>query len=155
MANSTVRKPTPGIRERSPGHYELRAYNAAAGKHDVRTDVHPGRRKESGAGIREAKREHVQLVSDIRAGKYGVKVTPIYDSLLKDGMTRANLVHHHRVLRAALNQAMKWNMVPENPANDVDLESAAAPEMNVPTIQQGGSQEGATQSQWAQDDTKL
>jgi integrase len=26
-----------------------------------------------------------------------------YDSLLKGGMTRAILIHHHRILRAALN----------------------------------------------------
>ncbi len=51
-------------------------------------------------------------------------------------MTRANLQAHHRVIRAALNQAKKWKMTPENPADDVDLESVSKPEMNVPTIEQ-------------------
>jgi integrase len=193
MGRTTDRKATPGIRERSPGHYELRAYNAATRKQIVRTYVHPGTRHESGVGIREAKKAHARLVSDIRAGKYGERVTPdkirtlgqlldewidhgetrgrspntihgyrvkaerikagplgdmevakietldidrYYDSLLKDGMTRANLIHHHRILRAALNQARKWKMVPENPANDVDLQTAPKAELNVPSIDQ-------------------
>ena len=36
----------------------------------------PARETESGVGIREAKKAHARLVSDIRAGKYGEKVTP-------------------------------------------------------------------------------
>lgn len=59
-----------------------------------------------------------------------------YNSLLADGMSPANLLHHHRIIRAAFNQARKWKMVPENPADDVDLDSAAKPEMIVPTVEQ-------------------
>src|ERR1700676_1562160 len=185
---------TPGIRERSPGHYELRAYNPATGKQVVRTYVHPAdRRPRPGVVPAEGKRELGQLVADIKAGKYGEKVEPekvrtlaqlleewidhgearrrspntihgyrgkakrisagplgdlegqkittrdldpYYDTLLTDGMSQANLLAHHRIIRAALNQAKKWKMVPENPANDVDLGSVAKPEMHVPTIEQ-------------------
>jgi integrase len=186
-------KQMQGIRERSPGHYELRAYNAATGKQIVRTYVHPGSRKEAGVGIAGAKKARAQLVADIAAGKYGEKVEPdkvrtlaqlldewidhgetrgrspntihgyrskatrikagplgempvpkittldldrYYDSLLKDGMSQANLQAHHRIVRAALNQAKKWKMTPENPADDVDLDSSSKPEMNVPSIDQ-------------------
>jgi hypothetical protein len=41
------------IRERSAGHFELRAYNAATGKQVTKTCSHP--RKEKGVGIAEAK----------------------------------------------------------------------------------------------------
>ena len=168
----TKKKETPGIRERSPGHFELRAYNPATGKQLTRTYVHPGDRKEPGVGIREAKRVHAQLVTDIADGKYGEKVEPdkvrtlaelldewiahgetrgrspstihgyrskatrikagplgampvdkitthdidrYYDSLLRGGMSPANSLHHHRILRAALNRAKKWKMAPRQP----------------------------------------
>ena len=193
MGLAKDRKPTAGIRERSPGHYELRAYNAATGRQVVKTYVHPGQRREEGVGIREAKKERAQLVADIAAGKYGEKVEPekirtlsqlldewiehgetrgrspntlhgyrskatrikagplgdrevakistldldrYYNSLLKDGMSPANLLHHHRIIRAALNQATKWKMTLENPADDVDLQTVSKPEMHVPTVDQ-------------------
>lgn len=186
-------KQMQGIRERSPGHYELRAYNAATGKQVVRTYVHPGDRHESGVGIGGAKKARAQLVADIAAGMYGEKVEPdkirtlgklldewidhgetrgrspntlhgyrskakrikagplgdmevpkittldldrYYNSLLREGMSPANLLHYHRIIRAALNQAKKWKMTPDNPADDVDLESVSKPEMNVPTVEQ-------------------
>src|ERR1017187_6069414 len=189
----TSSKPTPGIRERSPGHFELRAYNPATGKQITKTYVHPGDRREAGIGIIGAKKALARLVADIAAGKYGEKVEPEksrtlsqlldewiehaetrgrspntlhgyrskaarikagplgnkelaristldldrwYNSLLRDGMSQATLLHHHRIIRAALNQAKKWKMVPDNPANDVDLETASRSEMHVPTVAQ-------------------
>ena len=33
-----------------------------------------------------------------------------------EGMSQAGVVHHHRVLRAALNQAKKWEWVDRNVA---------------------------------------
>ena len=58
-----------GIRERSPGSYELRAYNAEKGRQETTTYVHS--RREWGAGIRTARSRRAQLVADIAAGKYG------------------------------------------------------------------------------------
>jgi hypothetical protein len=65
---------TGTIRERSPGHFELRAYNAATGKQVTKTYTHP--RKEKGVGIAEAKKQLASLVSDIAEGKFGPKWTP-------------------------------------------------------------------------------
>jgi hypothetical protein len=65
---------TGTIRERSPGQFELRAYNAATGKQVTKTYSHP--RKEKGVGIAEAKKQLARLVSDIAEGKYGAKVDP-------------------------------------------------------------------------------
>jgi hypothetical protein len=53
--------------ERSPGHFELRAYNAATGKQVTKTYAHP--RRERGIGIAEAKKRLARLVSDIAEGQ--------------------------------------------------------------------------------------
>jgi hypothetical protein len=65
---------TGTVRERSPGHFELRAYNAATGKQVTKTYAHP--RKEKGVGIAEAKKQLARLVSDIARGKFGAEVDP-------------------------------------------------------------------------------
>jgi integrase len=179
------------IRERSPGHFELRAYNAATGKQVTRTYRHP--RKEKGIGIAEAKRRLARLVSDVAEGKFRAAVDPTttmtlstvldewiehgetrgrspntlhgyrskagriktsplggvdlskltardldrwYDALLAGGMSPATVMHHHRILRAALNQAKRWKYIPTNPADDVRLDSEGHTEMQVPTAVQ-------------------
>src|ERR1019366_1587497 len=67
----------PGIRERSQGHFELRAYNPATSKQIFKTYRHPiDKRLRPGVVPAEAKRELAQLVADIAAGKYGEKVEP-------------------------------------------------------------------------------
>jgi len=58
------------IKERSPGHFELRAYNAATGKQVTKTYTHP--RKEKGIGIAEAK-QLARLVSHIAEGEFGAE----------------------------------------------------------------------------------
>src|SRR5580700_9744838 len=58
-----------GLRERSPGRWEIRAWNAAAGRQES-VSFDSGR-SEPGAGIREARRLRAKLISDIAAGKYG------------------------------------------------------------------------------------
>lgn len=75
-----------GIRERSPGHYELRAYNKATRKQIVRTYVSP--RPEKNAGIREARRVLAKLQTDIAEGKLGgsnANVGYLMDEWLKQG----------------------------------------------------------------------
>jgi integrase len=175
---------TGTIRARSPGHFELRAYNAATGTQVTKTYAHP--RKQKGAGIAEAKKQLARLVSDVAEGKYGAEVDPAekvtlsalldewiahgetrgrspntlhgyrskaarikagpklstrhldrwYDALLAGGMTAATLIHHHRAIRAALNQANRWKYIRENPADDVQLDCGGRPEMHVPTAVQ-------------------
>lgn len=180
------------IRERSPGHFELRAYNAATGKQVTKTYAHP--RKEQGVGIAEAKKRLARLVTDVADGKFGTKKDPTeimtlsmlldewiahgetrgrspntlhgyrskavrikagplggieasklttrdldrwYDTLLAGGMSAATVMHHHRIVRAALNQAKRWKYIPQNPADDIHLESGRRAEMQVPTAVQG------------------
>ena len=59
-----------------------------------------------------------------------------YDALLAGGMSAATVMHHHRIVRAALNQAKRWKYIPENPADDVHLDSGRRAEMQVPTAVQ-------------------
>ena len=48
-----------------------------------------------------------------------------------------SLIHiYHRIVRAALNQAKRWKYIPENPADDVHLDSGSRAEMHVPTAVQ-------------------
>ena len=63
---------TGTIRERSPGHFALRAYNAATGKQVTETYAHP--RQEKSVGIAEAKKPLARLLSDIAKGKFGVRL---------------------------------------------------------------------------------
>jgi len=60
-----------------------------------------------------------------------------YDTLLAGGMSAATVMHHHRIVRAALNQAKRWKYIPQNPADDIHLESGRRAEMQVPTAVQG------------------
>jgi hypothetical protein len=62
------------IWERSPGHFELRAYSAAPGQQVTRTYSHP--RKEKSIGIAEAKKRLARLVSDVADGKLCRHWTP-------------------------------------------------------------------------------
>jgi integrase len=178
---------TGTIRERSPGHFELRAFNVATGKQVTRTYVHP--RGERGVGIRAARAELARLVTDvangahggekatlgqlldewirfsekarerspttiagyrgkvkrIKAGKLGqagvAKLTgkdldDFYLELKLEGLSPSSVHHYHRVLRAALNQGVKWGWLQANVAAKATVPSAPAPEMHVPSIEQ-------------------
>ena len=48
-------------------------------------------------------------------------------------MSAATLMHHHRIVRAAPNQAKRWKYIPKNPADDVQLDSGGRAEMQLPT----------------------
>lgn len=176
----------PGIRERSPGHFELSAYNPATKRQVYRTYVAP--RAEKGAGIRQAKTELARLRTDIAQGKLGgqratlgylleqfiqhsasrgrspttlagyrsnarqVLASPLADKTLTKltahdldswyaglraaGASQATVVHYHRLLRAALNQAERWGWVNRNPAKFATVGGAPRLEMHVPTAEQ-------------------
>lgn len=182
----TAAKPTPGIRERSPGHYELRAYNSATGKQITRTYRHPS--GEAGQGIRKAREQLAVLKTEISQGMHGgtkttlsnlldewiqhgeargrspntihgyrtkavrIKGSPLgskevsklttrdldqwYGTLLAGGISPATVQHYHRIIRAALNQAEKWDWTQRNVARKVTMATVPKPEMNVPTIEQ-------------------
>lgn len=50
-----------------------------------------------------------------------------------EGMNRSGILHHHRVLRAALAQAVLWDMIPSNPALRATVDPPDSPELHVPT----------------------
>ena len=185
---SGQRKGTGSIRERSPGHYELRAYNAMTGRQVTRTFRAP--RPEKGAGIRAARAELAKLVAEVAEGKHNqnggkasvsellddwlaqraavgrspttlhdyaasarrIKATSIgtkavtklttrdidlaYSEWRSEGMTPATVLHHHRILRAALNQAERWGWIARNPAKFATVASSRTPEFRVPTPEQ-------------------
>ena len=86
-AISSRRRGTGSIRERSPGHYELRAYNPVTGKQVTRTFHAP--RPEKGSGIRAARAELAKLVAEVAEGKHdrdGHKATVA--ELLEDWLTQ-------------------------------------------------------------------
>ncbi len=53
-----------------------------------------------------------------------------------EGMTAATVLHHHRVLRAALSQAERWGWITRNPAKFASVASSRTPELHVPTPEQ-------------------
>jgi hypothetical protein len=62
------RRGTGSIRERSPGHYELRAYNPVTGRQVTKTFHAP--RREKGSGRRAAGAELAKLVAEVAEGKH-------------------------------------------------------------------------------------
>lgn len=186
-AISSRRRGTGSIRERSPGHYELRAYNPVTGKQVTRT-FHAW--PEKGSGIRAARAELAKPVAEVAEGKHDldghkatvaelledwlsqrasvgrspttlhdyaasarrIKVSAIgtkmvarlttrdidlaYSRWRAEGMTAATVLHHHRVLRAALSQAERWGWIARNPAKFASVASSRTPELHVPTPEQ-------------------
>ena len=63
-------------------------------------------------------------------------VDQLYAHWRAEGMTQAGVVHHHRVLRAALNQAKKWEWVDRNVALNATVTMPAPPELHVPSLEQ-------------------
>src|SRR5919199_3366132 len=47
-------------------------------------------------------------------------IQALYAAKLRDGLAPSSVRYIHAVLHRALNQAMKWNMIPRNPAAAVD-----------------------------------
>ena len=73
--NGTARKPTTGIRERSQGHYELRAYNSATDSRLSRTYRLP--RGEADWSFRKDREQLALLKADTVAGRFGgAEATP-------------------------------------------------------------------------------
>lgn len=180
-----AKRPAKGvgsIRERSPGHYELRVYDRAAERQIVRTYV----ATRPDAGIREARRQLAKLVAQVAEGKVGARqkatlaelldrwlahlrsvgraettmykyeararrfaqsrlgrkavgsisaadLDGLYATWRQQGASAADIAAQHRVVRAALNQAMKWDLVTRNPATLATVSTPPRPEMTLPT----------------------
>ncbi len=63
-------------------------------------------------------------------------VDRFYTQLRAEGMSPATVMHHHRVLHAALNQAERWGWINRNPARYATVASSPAPELRVPSPEQ-------------------
>jgi integrase len=81
----------------------------------------------------------------IKASAIGTKTVPrlttrdidlAYSSWRAEGMAPATVLHHHRVLRAALNQAERWGWISRNPATFATVASSRTREFQVPTPEQ-------------------
>src|SRR5262249_39556137 len=49
----------------------------------------------------------------------------------KGGLSARTVLHHHRILREALHQAVRWQLLARNPADAVDPPRAQRPEMRA------------------------
>lgn len=47
-------------------------------------------------------------------------ISAFYQTILKDGYTANTVIHYHAVIRKALNNAVKMDIIPKNPADKVD-----------------------------------
>jgi integrase len=69
------------------------------------------------------------------------KLTPLaiqqmYSTMLGNGLAPRTIRYTHAVLKSALKQAIKWQMLRSNPADNVDLPKQTRQEMNVLTPEQ-------------------
>jgi integrase len=76
-------------------------------------------------------------------GRCLIKLTPleiqrVYASMLDRGLSPETVRHAHAVLRAALNQAVKWRLLVVNPALAVDLPKVRKKEMKALSPKQAG-----------------
>jgi integrase len=97
-----------GIRETSPGRWEIRAYNREQGRQEYAS--YDSGRRTAGAGIREARRARSQLVADIAAGKYGGSkgtlgqlVDQYIDHRRKSGASPTTIRAYRSIARAIAN----------------------------------------------------
>ena len=62
---------------------------------------------------------------DLRA----IHVQNAYGALLDDGLAPRTVLHHHRLLKQSLQQAVRWGLIPANPADAVAAPKAERREM--------------------------
>lgn len=63
-------------------------------------------------------------------------IEELYGSLLKGGLSGTTVLQIHRVLHAALNQAIKWQLLDRNPADAVPAPRKTSPEAPSLTAEQ-------------------
>lgn len=59
------------------------------------------------------------------------RVQRYYSDLLKGGLSPTTVQMHHNILHRALDQAVKWRILPHNPCDSVDVPQANNPEMQT------------------------
>lgn len=60
----------------------------------------------------------------------------VYQDMHNRGLSPRTIRYTHAVMRAALNQAVKWRLLPENPASGVVLPRPVRSEMRVMTVEE-------------------
>ena len=66
-----------------------------------------------------------------------------YAALLGEGLTARTVLHHHRLLKQALNQAVRWGLLASNPADAVTPPRVERREMRTLTAEDVALVEGA------------
>jgi integrase len=63
-------------------------------------------------------------------------IQTVYRDLLVRGLSARSIRYTHAVLRSALKQAMRWNLILSNPADSVDLPRQERRQIGVLTVEQ-------------------
>lgn len=63
-------------------------------------------------------------------------IQDFYAGLLAGGLSPSTVALHHAILHRALDQAVKWRLIPHNPANAVDTPRPNPPEMQTWTAEE-------------------
>jgi integrase len=98
------------IRERSPGHFEIRAY--------------AGSLNGTKQWIQETMREYRRRAKTIVAALGSISLAKLspkdldewYAALAEEGKSGSDIHHYHRIISAALNQAERWDLIARNSA---------------------------------------
>jgi integrase len=90
------------------------------------------------AGYRaKAKRIQASPVANKSLTKLTAKdLDDFYLDLKSSGLSPSSVRHFHRILRAALNQGVKWGWVDVNVSNKATVPTAPVPELFLPTTEQ-------------------
>lgn len=65
-----------------------------------------------------------------------LRIDLFYGDLLDEGMSAASVNHHHRILRAALSQAVRWGLLVANPARLASPPRSKPPALTPPSSEQ-------------------
>ncbi len=65
-----------------------------------------------------------------------LEIQSVYTAMHRNGLSSRTMIYVHAVLHMALKQAVKWRLLPDNPAASVDLPRRSRRQMSVLTLDQ-------------------
>ena len=102
----------------------------------VATSVRPG----TAGGYRTIVNRLQRTLGHVRlTGLHAQDVQRYYKGLLDEGLSAQTVIHHHRVLRQAISQAVKWDLLSKNVMERVTPPKRVKPKLSVleaPEVQQ-------------------
>ena len=102
----------------------------------VATSVRPG----TAEGYRTIVNRLQRTLGHVRlTGLHAQDVQRYYKGLLDEGLSAQTVIHHHRVLRQAISQAVKWDLLSKNVMERVTPPKRVKPKLSVleaPEVQQ-------------------